>query len=139
MKAAHLPVQRHRDARLLIVDACGRVREAPRGHLPRALRPGDLLVANDAATLPASLRGLHDATGREIEVRLAGRTSLDVDAVREFTAIVSGTHEPGTSHYELLRAFAGDAVLRRASRVLDERGFRTHEFGDSVLIGAACE
>ncbi|RPH71775.1 MAG: S-adenosylmethionine tRNA ribosyltransferase [Myxococcaceae bacterium] len=38
--------------------------------LPELLRPGDLLVVNDAATLPASLPGT--ARGEPIEVRLAG-------------------------------------------------------------------
>lgn len=52
-------------------------------------------------------------------------------------AIVSGTHEPGTSHYELLRAFAGDDVLRAASAELEAGGYLTHEFGDSVLIEKA--
>jgi S-adenosylmethionine:tRNA ribosyltransferase-isomerase len=37
--------------------------------LPRLLRPGDLLVVNDAATLPASLRG-HAPSGAPVEVRL---------------------------------------------------------------------
>jgi S-adenosylmethionine:tRNA ribosyltransferase-isomerase len=49
-------------------------------------------------------------------------------------AILSGTHEPGTSHYELLRAFASDPSLREAGAALDAEGYRTHEFGDSVLI-----
>ena len=39
--------------------------------LPDLLRPGDLLVVNDAATLPASLRGT--ARGKPIEIRLAGK------------------------------------------------------------------
>jgi S-adenosylmethionine:tRNA ribosyltransferase-isomerase len=51
--------------------------------------------------------------------------------------IVSGTHEPGTSHRELLRAFASDEVLTRADRALAEQRFRTHEFGDSVWIEAS--
>jgi S-adenosylmethionine:tRNA ribosyltransferase-isomerase len=54
--------------------------------------------------------------------------------LRVIDAIVSGTHEPGTSHYELLRAFAGDDVLRAASVELESHGFLTHEFGDSVWI-----
>ena len=54
--------------------------------------------------------------------------------LRVVDAIVSGTHEPGTSHYELLRAFACDTVLQMASAALEQRGYRTHEFGDSVLI-----
>jgi S-adenosylmethionine:tRNA ribosyltransferase-isomerase len=64
--------------------------------------------------------------------RLGPRTPL-----RVVDAIISGTHEPGTSHYELLRAFASDVVLRRASDELERAGFLTHEFGDSVLIEAA--
>jgi len=90
MKAATTPIQRPRDARLLVVDAAGRLHHAPRHALPSFLRPGDLLVANDAATLPASLSGVHEPTGAPIEVRLAGRRSLAVDDVREFTAIVFG-------------------------------------------------
>jgi S-adenosylmethionine:tRNA ribosyltransferase-isomerase len=49
-------------------------------------------------------------------------------------AILSGTHEPGTSHHELLRAFAGDRALERMASELEANGYRTHEFGDSVWI-----
>jgi S-adenosylmethionine:tRNA ribosyltransferase-isomerase len=52
------------------------------------LRPGDLVVANDAATLPSSLSGQHSRTGRRIEVRLAGRDALD--EIRQFSAVVFG-------------------------------------------------
>jgi S-adenosylmethionine:tRNA ribosyltransferase-isomerase len=54
--------------------------------------------------------------------------------LRVVDAILSGTHEPGTSHYELLRAFLEDSTLERATSELIARGYRTHEFGDSVLI-----
>lgn len=90
MRAAHTPVQRPRDARLLVVDAFGDLHHALRADLQHHLRPGDLLVANDAATLPASLSGVHLPSGAALEVRLAGRRSLSVEAVREFTAIVFG-------------------------------------------------
>jgi S-adenosylmethionine:tRNA ribosyltransferase-isomerase len=96
MKAATAPVQRPTDARLLVVDATGRIQHAPRSALPRFLRPGDLLVANDAATLPASLSGVHGRSGAPIEVRLAGRRSLAVDDVHEFTAIVFGAGDHRT-------------------------------------------
>ena len=49
-------------------------------------------------------------------------------------AILSGTHEPGSSHYLLLRAFMDDDTLTEADAALDALGYRTHEFGDSVLI-----
>ena len=100
MKAAHHPVQRPRRARLLVVDAHGGLQHAPRARLAQHLRPGDLLVANDAATLPASLAGLHLRSGEAVEVRLAGRPSLDVGAVQRFTAIAfgAGDHRTPTEH-----------------------------------------
>ena len=52
--------------------------------------------------------------------------------LRVVDAILSGTHEPGTSHYELLRAFATTRRWPRADE-LERHGYRTHEFGDSVL------
>jgi len=58
--------------RLLHLDPrTGRRRDLRVGALPDLFAPGDLVVLNDSATLPASLRGrLGDAT---VEVRLAGR------------------------------------------------------------------
>jgi len=87
---ANTPNQRPSDGRLLVVDAHGRLRHAARGDLARVLSPGDLLVANDAATLPASLHGHHLRTGAAIEIRLAGRRSIAADAVFEFDAVVFG-------------------------------------------------
>ena len=90
MKAAVHPVQRPRDARLLVVDASGLLTEHARTQLPELLEAGDLLVANDAATLPASLAGRHLATGATIELRLAGRASLDSSDAPVFSALVFG-------------------------------------------------
>jgi S-adenosylmethionine:tRNA ribosyltransferase-isomerase len=90
MKAAHLPVQRPHDAKLLVIDAAGRLQHAARARLAQFLCPGDLLIANDAATLPASLSGLHLHSAAPIEVRLAGRRSLSADDVRAFDAVVFG-------------------------------------------------
>jgi S-adenosylmethionine:tRNA ribosyltransferase-isomerase len=72
------------------MDAAGKIRHAPRTAFPQLLRPGDLVVANDAATLPASLSGTHLRSGREIEVRLAARRSLRAEDVDRFSAIVFG-------------------------------------------------
>ena len=77
MIPAAAPVQRPRDARLLVIDGAGRMIDARRSQLLDFLRPDDLVIANDAATLPASLSGVHQQTGKVIEVRLAGRPSLD--------------------------------------------------------------
>jgi S-adenosylmethionine:tRNA ribosyltransferase-isomerase len=52
--AAVRPVRRPAQAKLLIADAYGHLNHAAR-HVIDVLRPGDLVIANDAATLPASL------------------------------------------------------------------------------------
>ena len=49
-------------------------------------------------------------------------------------AMLSGTHEPGTSHHELLRAFMDDDAIRRVDDELVAANYRTHEFGDSVFV-----
>lgn len=103
MIAAGLPVQRPAHARLLHIDRQGEIRHGARSSLIDLLRPGDLVIANDAATLPASLSGIHSPTGEMIEVRLAGRRSLAADDVREFSAILFG---------------AGDFRLRTEDRPL---------------------
>ncbi|HVZ42690.1 MAG TPA: S-adenosylmethionine:tRNA ribosyltransferase-isomerase [Ramlibacter sp.] len=119
MKAAERPLQRPRDARLLVIDAAGTLRHAPRARLADFLRPGDVLVANDAATLPASLAGTHERTGRRIEVRLAGRASLASDDVREFTAVLFGE---------------GDYRIRTEDRPLPPHVGP----GDRLKLGALC-
>lgn len=94
MIAAHEPIQRPRDGKLLVVDAAGRITHAPRSRLLRFLRARDLVIANDAATLPASLSGVHVPGGAEVEVRLAGwpgpSASLASLDVRRFLAVVFG-------------------------------------------------
>ncbi len=54
--------------------------------------------------------------------------------LRVVDAILTGVHEPGESHFELLRAFADDTLLAEASTALTARRYRTHEFGDSMLL-----
>ena len=90
MIAAAHPVQRPPRAKLLVVDARRRIGHAPRSAFVRFLRRGDLVVANDAATMPASLSGTHAATGAAVEVRLAGRPSLGPEDVGRFSAVVFG-------------------------------------------------
>ena len=90
MIPAHLPIQRPRQAKLMVVDSSGAISHVPRGRFADYLRAGDVVVANDAATLPASLQGTHGPSGAAVEIRLAGRRSLAADAIRRFSAIVFG-------------------------------------------------
>jgi S-adenosylmethionine:tRNA ribosyltransferase-isomerase len=69
---ARWPREDPANERLLLVDPrAGTLRDARFGELPALLRPADLLVMNDAATLPASLVG-HGPRGEPIEARLLG-------------------------------------------------------------------
>jgi S-adenosylmethionine:tRNA ribosyltransferase-isomerase len=90
MLAAREPIQRPKDAKLLAIAADGRMTHHSRSALVGLLRPGDLVIANDAATIPASLAGIHLPTAAPIEVRLAGRPSLSPDDVHRFSAVVFG-------------------------------------------------
>ena len=65
---------------------------------------------------------------------------------RVVDGLMSGLHEPGTSHHALLQAFAPAELLAQALRHADEAGYVGHEFGDACLVlpsrlrhpGAAC-
>lgn len=71
MSPATRPPERREDLRLLVVDGGeAGIREADFVDLPTQLRPGDLLVVNDAATLPASLMG--ESAAGPVELRLLG-------------------------------------------------------------------
>ena len=90
MIAASRPVQRPADARLLTVDPAGSIRHRRRDALLSLLREGDIVIANDAATLPASLRGTHLPTGLPIEIRLAARASMAAGSIAHVSAVVFG-------------------------------------------------
>src|SRR5262249_57861910 len=86
MIAASEPRQRPSDAKLLVIDRYGRISHRPRSDFSRFLRRGDLVFANDAATMPASPHGTHLPTGEPIEVRLAGPRPLAPGGVFEVLA-----------------------------------------------------
>ena len=66
-----------------------------------------------------------------------GVTNLVVTPERGLRAIdglVTGWHEPTSSHRQLLQAAAGPDLLRRSYQAAAAHGYRFHEFGDSHLI-----
>jgi S-adenosylmethionine:tRNA ribosyltransferase-isomerase len=48
--------------------------------------------------------------------------------------LLTGLHEPRSTHLWMLAAFAGDALLRRCYDTAAARGYRWHEFGDVHLL-----
>ncbi len=118
---------RRPDARLLHLDARAGVTHWTRRDLPALLCRGDLLVVNDAATLPASLHGTHDASGAPIEVRLAARGSLDAREPRVYRAVLFGRGDWRTTteaREPAPRVAAGDmlslGLLRAEVLAIDE-------------------
>jgi S-adenosylmethionine:tRNA ribosyltransferase-isomerase len=68
---------------------------------------------------------------------LDGETCLRVDGhhrLRVVHALLTGLHEPGTSHCRLLEAFAPPSLLDQAWRHAEAEGYLQHEFGDSMLL-----
>ena len=86
-------------------------------------------ASSGRSSLPPTPTGLcvRERAG-QADVSLVGSLLHVVDA------ILTGVHQPGESHYELLRAFADDKVLERVRAAVEERDYRAHEFGDSLLI-----
>jgi S-adenosylmethionine:tRNA ribosyltransferase-isomerase len=67
----------------------------------------------------------------------SGWTDLVVTPERPVTSIdglITGWHEPESTHLMMLEAFAEPAVLQRAYDAALAAGYRWHEFGDSHLI-----
>jgi len=69
------------------------------------------------------------AESSETDLRLGPETPRHV-----VSALFTGAHDPTSSHYELLRAFASAELLERAARFSAEHGYLAHELGDSWLI-----
>jgi S-adenosylmethionine:tRNA ribosyltransferase-isomerase len=66
-----------------------------------------------------------------------GATTLVVTPERGLRAIdglITGWHEPDSSHLRLLEAALGPDLLRRSYDAATTRGYRFHEFGDVQLV-----
>jgi S-adenosylmethionine:tRNA ribosyltransferase-isomerase len=119
---------------LLPFDEPYRIPERTAAEISQTRASGGRIIAVGTTVV----RALEDACSLNGEVRsgdgLATKRLGPTTRLCVVDAILSGTHEPGTSHYELLRAFLDDATLGRTSAELEAGEYRTHEFGDSVFI-----
>jgi S-adenosylmethionine:tRNA ribosyltransferase-isomerase len=107
----------------------------PFSDLPRLLRAGDLVVVNDAATLPGSLFG-RTAAGEDFELRLAepidGTTLVGV-------AFGAGDWRTRTEHRGAPPALPLGSLVRLGNiiaRVTELRGRRVTLVADEVLDGS---
>jgi S-adenosylmethionine:tRNA ribosyltransferase-isomerase len=110
-----------------IPDACASAIEEAKSNHRRIIAIGTSVVrALEGAAKP-------QGTARAGEGLASGRIARD-SQLRIVDAILTGVHQPGESHYELLRAFADESLLDRVRAAAGERGYRAHEFGDSLLV-----
>jgi S-adenosylmethionine:tRNA ribosyltransferase-isomerase len=110
-----------------IPDACASAVQAAKSKSARVVAIGTSVVR----ALESAAAG--DGSVRAGEGLASGRIGRGAK-LRVVDAILTGVHQPGESHFELLRAFAGDRLLERVRAEAAERSYRAHEFGDSVLI-----
>ncbi|MDL2401680.1 S-adenosylmethionine:tRNA ribosyltransferase-isomerase [Rhizobium mayense] len=108
--------------------------EGTREQIAKAKRRGSRIIAIGTSVV----RALEAAANPDGSIRAGngvatGRIARDTP-LRIIDAILTGVHQPGESHFELLRAFADDALLAKTSAALAAGRYRTHEFGDSVLF-----
>jgi S-adenosylmethionine:tRNA ribosyltransferase-isomerase len=85
-----------------------------------------------------AVRALESAAGEHGEIRAsAGWTDLVITparGVRAVDGVLTGFHDPGASHLELLEAVAGRAALARCYAAAERAGYERHEFGDLALM-----
>jgi S-adenosylmethionine:tRNA ribosyltransferase-isomerase len=84
------------------------------------------------------VRALESAAGEDSTMRaLDGWTDLVITperGVRVIDGLITGFHEPETSHLQLLEAVAGCELLVGSYEASIARGYLWHEFGDSHLV-----
>ena len=83
-----------------------------------------------------ALEGCADAHGGTL-VAGEGSTNLRLgprSRLRVVNGLLTGIHERGTSHYELVESFVNGRLLGRALEHAGRVGYVQHEFGDTVLV-----
>jgi|SRR5262245_32508356 len=127
MKAARAPRDDKTNVKLLVVEG-DVIEDSSMERLPDHLRSGDLIVVNDAATLPASLRGL-DGGNNQVEIRLTAQ--LDE---RAWQAAVFGAEDwrtPTEERPSPPRLGKGDEILIDAN--FRARVRRENQLSDRLL------
>jgi len=98
-------------------------------------RAGRRVVAT-GTTVVRALEGNARLHGGEL-VAGEGTTDLHIDACfrpRVVDGLLTGLHELGSSHRQLVQAFAPEPLLARAWAHAEQHGYLDHEFGDACLV-----
>lgn len=125
------------DARLPLPERYEVPAETVRAVVSARARGGRVVAVGTSVV--RALEGRADAHGGAL-IPGSGWTDLRIGPatrLRVVDGLLTGMHEPDTSHFELLRAFAPSSLLERAHAHATASGYLGHEFGDSCLILAA--
>ena len=125
--------------RRLPLDEAYRIPAQTGSAVARAKAEGRRVVAIGTSVVRALEAAANvDGGVRAGEGLASGRIGRETN-LRIVDAILTGAHQPGESHFELLRAFADDSILERMSAAFMADDFRSHEFGDNALIERAAK
>ncbi len=96
---------------------------------------GSRIVAG-GTTVVRALEGCAHSNGGAL---VAGVGTTELHIARGFRPTVidgvfTGVHEPSTSHYDLLEAFAPADLIAQATRHAEATRYMIHEFGDAMLV-----
>lgn len=123
MRPARRPENRRDDTRMLVVGSDGALSDTTIDGLVDHLAPGDLVVVNDAATLPGSLEAF-TRDGTRIEVRLAAQA---LDESWQVVIFGEGSWRTPTEHRP------PPPVLAVGERLVFRRAGVPHELSATVL------
>ncbi|HEX4817911.1 MAG TPA: S-adenosylmethionine:tRNA ribosyltransferase-isomerase [Nonomuraea sp.] len=99
-----------------------------------AAESGNRVIAA-GTTVVRALETAADARGRVSAAAGWTRHVVTPDSgVRAVTGLITGLHEPRSSHLLMLTAIAGEPTLARAYEEALRKGYLWHEFGDTHLI-----
>jgi S-adenosylmethionine:tRNA ribosyltransferase-isomerase len=104
----------------------------------RAMEEAQALGGRVIAAGTSAMRALEanaEHHGRLQAERATARSRLgESSALRVVDGLLTGLHEPTTSHFELLESLAPRSLLLRALEHAARTGYLQHELGDSCLI-----
>ncbi|WP_049571058.1 S-adenosylmethionine:tRNA ribosyltransferase-isomerase [Nonomuraea sp. SBT364] len=99
-----------------------------------ARRSGFRVVAA-GTTVVRALETAADGGGRvSASAGWTTRVVTPEDGPRAVSGLITGLHEPRSSHLQMLTAIAGEEPLRRAYEAAIREAYLWHEFGDAHLI-----
>ena len=91
-------------------------------------------VIASGTTVTRALETVADAAGRVHEERGWTDLVLGDRPARAVDGVITGWHEPRSSHLRLLEAVAGEELTAAAYEAATAGGYLWHEFGDSCLL-----